>query len=110
MKCFWTEFIESSGRVLLLQGPVGPFFSHLQDYLSQRTGKTVYKIDFNGGDVYFSSKIERQYVYEYRGRVADFSSFLKDFITKNKIDAVVCFGDGRIYHKLTKAYCKARGG
>ena len=40
-------------RVLLLQGPVGGFFSYLARDLSNR-GHTVARFNFNGGDLIFS--------------------------------------------------------
>ena len=42
----------SKESVLLLQGPVGPFFSRIAEDLSQR-GFVVHKINFNGGDKLF---------------------------------------------------------
>ena len=44
MESFWTEFLEKSKRVLLLQGPIGPFFTHLQDYLADKQDKIVFKL------------------------------------------------------------------
>src|SRR5438045_9280928 len=39
-------------RVLLLQGPVGPFFRRLAKLL-QAAGAEVHKVNFNGGDCLF---------------------------------------------------------
>jgi len=39
-------------NVLLLQGPIGPFFSRFGDDLAAR-GFAVTKINFNGGDRFF---------------------------------------------------------
>ena len=36
-------------KILLLQGPLGPFFQTLSQALS-KAGHEVYKIHFNGGD------------------------------------------------------------
>lgn len=103
MKSFWAEFLEGSNRVLLLQGPVGPFFTHLQDYLVDKHGKTVFKINFNGGDEYYAP-ISRD-TFNFVDSEKEFTVYLHHFVVKHQIDAIVCFGDGRIYHKLAKEYC-----
>ena len=107
MESFWAEFLEESKRVLLLQGPIGPFFTHLQDYLTDKQDKIVFKLNFNGGDQYYAPLNGR--VFNYEGTDKEFTVYLHHFIKKHGIDAVVCFGDGRIYHKLAKEYCKQDG-
>src|SRR3546814_4538429 len=42
-------------RVLLLQGPVGPFFRHLQQHLED-SGFDAWRICFNAGDRFFASR------------------------------------------------------
>ena len=39
-------------RVLLLQGPIGPFFKNLSEDLV-KAGASVLKINFNGGDWFY---------------------------------------------------------
>lgn len=104
MKSFWAEFLEEGKRILLLQGPIGPFFSYLQNYLTEKHGKTVFKINFNGGDEYYAPP--SQNVFNYTGMDKEFTVYLHRFVVEHQIDAIVCFGDGRIYHKLAKEYCK----
>lgn len=107
MTHFWTEFVEGGRRVLLLQGPIGPFFTHLKHYLETECHKTVYKINFNQGDAFYApAKQDDETIVNYQGGVEDFSHFLATFVKQHQIDAIVCFGDGRIYHKLAKAFCK----
>lgn len=104
MKSFWDEFIIDSQRVLLLQGPIGPFFQFLQQYLTQKAQKKVFKINFNGGDeYYFPSSTQST---NYYGSEKDFSEYLHHYVKEHDIDAIVCFGDGRIYHRIAKEYCE----
>ncbi len=83
-------------RVLLLQGPIGPFFLNLSIDL-QSIGCVVHKLNFNGGDVFFFPKGDL-----YSQKMSDFPKFLKDYLTQNKIEAVVVFGDCRPIHQLAK--------
>ncbi len=53
-------------RVLLLQGPVGPFFRRLADDLT-RAGAQVFKVNFNGGDWLFY----QNGAFNYHGRLED---------------------------------------
>lgn len=107
MESFWTEFLAESKRVLLLQGPIGPFFTHLQQYLVKQQGKEVFKLNFNGGDAYYAPASD--HVFNYAGTEAEFTVYLHHFIKKHQVDAVICFGDGRLYHKMAKEYCQQNG-
>ena len=49
-------------RVLLLQGPIGPFFRRLARFLEQH-GTDVFKINFNAGDALFYTAAARPRVY-----------------------------------------------
>ena len=83
-----------TGRnILLLQGPIGPFFWWLAQGLKQR-GANVYKINFNGGDTLF-------YPFggiPFRGSLAVWPSFIESIIQDKHIDEIVLFGDCRAYH------------
>ncbi|MDQ9172266.1 capsular biosynthesis protein [Oxalobacteraceae bacterium R-40] len=81
-------------RVLLLQGPVGPFFSRLRKDL-ELLSSTVFKINLNGGDWFFYSKKSIQY----RGSIDEWPAFLTQLIARLHIDAIILFGDCRIYHR-----------
>lgn len=93
----------SSQRVLLLQGPMGSFFSLFADWLMGYR-IDVFKINFNGGDRFFYQN--KANVFDYTGKVDDFAQWLKAFLLKHQIDAVVCFGDCRQYHRIAKAVAK----
>lgn len=83
-------------KIVMLQGPVGPFFKNLANDL-ENIGATVYKINFNGGDLFFSSL---QRIKNFTGKLEEWPSFLTDFIEKNGIDTVILFGDCREYHSV----------
>ncbi|AZI14697.1 capsule biosynthesis protein [Avibacterium paragallinarum] len=98
-----TELVTSSQRILLLQGPIGPFFKYFADWLVNVQGKYVYKLNFNAGDkFYFSSALEQQSIIDYRDTFENFEAFLLQLCQENEIDALVCFGDTRPYHQVAK--------
>ncbi|MGL4673672.1 MAG: capsule biosynthesis protein [Wohlfahrtiimonas sp.] len=103
---YWQEFVDESRRILLLQGPIGPYFFQLSQFL-QKQGKEVYKLNFNGGDMFYYPS--NNLTATYYDSVDDFSKYLTEFIHKNKIDAVVCFGHKRVYHDIAKQVCKDLG-
>lgn len=79
-------------NVLLLQGPVGPFFWRFSREISD-LGACVYKINFNAGDEFFYRKGTR-----FSGNISKLYEFLLDFIKTHEIDSVVMFGDCRPIH------------
>lgn len=84
-------------RVLLLQGPVGLFFSRLAKDLN-KIGAHVYKINFNGGDFVF-------YPFNainYSGNIENFPQFFQTYVIENNIDIVLLFGDSREIHKIAR--------
>lgn len=91
-------------RILLLQSPIGAFFAHLSDWLTQRNCE-VFKINFNGGDEWFYPA-QRPNTFVYEGFLSDFDVYLRDFIEQHQIDALVCFGDNRPYHAIAKQLCQ----
>lgn len=103
---YWQEFVSESRRILLLQGPIGPYFFQLSQFLQQQD-KEVYKLNFNGGDILYYPP--DNLTYTYLGHVEDFSEYLLNFVQKYKIDAIVCFGHKRIYHDIAKQVCKDIG-
>lgn len=101
------EQLAACRNIVLLQGPVGAFFSDLAAWLAKR-GARVYKFNFNAGDACFYHN-SRPDTYAYRGRFEDFADTFRDFLHQNAIDAVACFGDTRPYHKTAKALCAETG-
>lgn len=91
-------------NIVFLQGPLGPFFQNLmKDFVD--VGATVHKINFNGGDWYFSS----DNVVNYRGSLEEWGEFFSRFIENYKIDTVILFGDCRNYHRIAHAIADENG-
>ncbi|WP_018651508.1 capsule biosynthesis protein [Actinobacillus capsulatus] len=98
------DLIEQSNQILLLQGPIGSFFTQLSEWL-QAQNRTVFKINLNAGDEFFypNSIVN---TFAYRDTLENFHQYLMDFCQTHNIDSMVCFGDNRKYHKLAKTVCK----
>jgi capsular polysaccharide export protein len=91
-------------RILLLQGPVGPFFRRLAvDF--RKAGSEVFKINFNGGDWFFYPRGATAF----RGTREEWPAFLEQFLTEHQIDMVMLFGDCRPMHREAHGICAARG-
>ena len=91
-------------KILLLQGPMGPFFWWLARKLRRR-GATIYKINFNLGDLLF-------YPFKntlYRKPFKDFSLYLEKFLQERNIQQIVLFGDCRPYHRVAVEVAKRLG-
>lgn len=82
----------------MLQGPVGPFFTYLSSDLTH-IGATVYKINFNGGDKYFS----QSFSIDFTGTIEEWETFFEHFVVQKKIDILMLFGDCRKYHAIAHA-------
>ncbi len=91
-------------RVLLLQGPIGPFFRRLAQDLTE-AGALVSKVNFNGGDWVFypSSAIN------FRGRIEEWPAFFENLLDQLRIDVVMLFGDCRPMHRLAHEIAHRRG-
>lgn len=85
--------------VLFLQGPMGPFFRKLIIQLREQ-GVEAHKINFNGGDEWYSRGINAT---SFGAAFSEWPDFLRDFIIKNDIRSVCVYGDCRQYHRVAKA-------
>lgn len=85
--------------VLLLQGPVGPFFKRLSVDLEAR-GFRVHKVNLNGGDRFFYGSGER--AIDYTGDIQHWGAFLERYIVNNAIGRIYLFGDCRSYHRIAR--------
>lgn len=94
-----------SGNVLLLQGPMGPFFRRFAVDL-ERQGFTVHKINFNAGDAFF---YRRRDAIPFTGSLDKWPGFLENVLSKLAIDRIYLFGDGRVYHYIACDIAKCRG-
>ena len=88
----WRQF---PGRVLLLQGPVGPFFLRFARALRAAGAEEVHKVNFNGGDRLFYPR----HAVNFSGRPEQWPAFLEQLLKRHKIDAVLLFGDCRPIHR-----------
>lgn len=92
-------------QVLLLQGPVGPFFKNLA-YDLENTGAIVHKINFNGGDWFFSDKANS---IDFTGTIEEWPDFFNSLIERYWIDTVLLFGDCRAHHSIAHAIAVKKG-
>lgn len=98
------EKLAAHRRILLLQGPLGSFFCQLAFWLRQG-GSRVHKINFSGGDAWDYPDLMGD-THDYLGMPFDFADFLRPFLLDKQIDAVVCFGDTRVYHCIARQVCQ----
>lgn len=89
-------------RALLLQGPMGPFFSRFAEDL-RASGVDVLKVHFNAGDSLFY----RGESAAFRGSPAAWPKFVEALLRERKIDGLFVFGDGRPYHRAAIAVAQA---
>lgn len=96
-----TQF--SGKRVLLLQGPVGPFFASLLADL-QAVDAQVFRVNFNAGDWFFSSS-----GFNYRGSAQAWPLAFERLIAQWRIEVVLLFGDQRPLHVSAHAVATRLG-
>jgi len=85
-------------RVLLLQGPVGPFFSELHTSLLA-SGCSVTRVVFNAGDKFFAGQPD---CVHFSGTLVQWDSWLRFKLGSNSFDAIVLFGSSRPLHKVAR--------
>ncbi|OGS99275.1 MAG: capsular biosynthesis protein [Gallionellales bacterium RIFCSPLOWO2_12_FULL_59_22] len=91
-------------RILLLQGPVGPFFWRFAKDLEQ-AGAQVFKVNFNGGDwLFYPSN-----AFSFCGGMEEWSAYLEVLLDRLNVDAVLLFGDCRPVHRLAHEVALRRG-
>jgi capsular polysaccharide export protein len=94
----------SGKHVLLLQGPLGPFFRRLSRDLKEN-GARVTKINFNGGDWLFYPTA----AVSFRGRMEDWPVFLAKMLADGKVDVVLMYGDCRPIHRCVREQTERLG-
>ncbi|MBW9462920.1 capsular biosynthesis protein [Kluyvera sp. EC_51] len=92
-------------RYLLLQGPMGPFFSDLAGWLESK-GREAVNVVFNGGDHFYCR--QRSVLY-YTQTPAQFARWLKEVWQTYPFDTLVCFGDCRPLHQAARQWANAKG-
>jgi capsular polysaccharide export protein len=95
-------------RVLLLQGPIGPFFWRLANFLRQR-GTETFKINFNGGDALFYPALLNRNVFQFRSPVQTWKRYVRTILVSNQIEAIFLLGDCRFYHKVAITIARRLG-
>lgn len=91
-------------RIVLLQGPMGPFFWRLARFLRAQ-GATVGKVNFNGGDWLFYP----------RGAAAcrvppeQLPGWFEAYFRRTQCQAVVMFGQTRPVHEAARAVARQLG-
>ncbi|AYA08368.1 capsular biosynthesis protein [Rahnella aquatilis] len=95
----------SGKKYLLLQGPMGPFFSHLAGWLASQ-GREAVNVVFNGGDRWYARKREYRL---FRQTPDEFPEWLKATWQDVDFDTIVCFGDCRPLHQAAKRWAQSRG-
>ncbi len=91
-----------SKNALLLQGPIGPFFSRFAEDLTTR-GFNVTKINFNGGDSFF---YRQSGALDYTGTLDDWEVWLERVLINCQIGRIYLFGDCRSYHRIARELAK----
>ena len=99
----WRQF--HGRRVLLLQGPVGPFFARLARRLQEAGARHVQKVNFNGGDWLFSPCG----ALNYRGSMALWPEALRRHVDEHSIDTLVLYGDCRPIHRAAHELAERMG-
>lgn len=89
-------------NVLLLQGPVGPFFRKFATQLEDN-GHNVLKVNLNGGDLYFYR--HGNYV-NYDLTLSDWQFWIESLMVKREIERIYLFGDCRRYHRQAIAIAR----
>ncbi|WP_366907833.1 hypothetical protein [Tabrizicola sp.] len=85
-------------HIMLLQGPVGPFFAELHDALVAQ-GHSVDRVIFNAGDSVFSA---RESCLRFSGDLAAWETWLRFRVARNTPDAIVLFGSSRPLHEIAR--------
>lgn len=88
-------------NILLLQGPIGPFFKNL-DRTFRKQGAKTFKITLNTADWFFSNKDN---TYPFKGKRDEWIPFIETFLKEKNIDKVFLFGDCRFYQRHTIKTC-----
>lgn len=95
-------------RVLMLQGPVGPFFADLAADL-RGAGAQVFKVNFNGGDWWYAPNAAFARTFNYRGGMGGWPSYFLRLAQRLGIDIVMLLGDCRPIHEPVLAICDQIG-
>lgn len=96
---------KSAPRVLLLQGPVGPFFRKAQSLLNDN-GFDAWRVCFNAGDRLFARNDK---TLNFSGTPDAWAIWFDEMVSEHGFDFVVLFGCEREVHRIAIERCKAKG-
>lgn len=89
---------------LFLQGSSSPLFALLAERLETQ-GHRCLRINLNVGDWIFW---RRKNGFNYRGRLKNWQSFIRDFLEQNQVTNLILLGEERPYHKIAVEEAKSR--
>jgi len=90
---------------LMLQVPCGPFGRRLQQSLEAQ-GHRCSRVAYNGGD-FVNGLFGR--VIRYRRSLADWPAWIEDFVRREGVTDLICYGDCRNYHQVAIRTSKPLG-
>jgi len=92
-------------RILMLQGPNGPFFFRLARRL-EALGAEITKVHFNAGDALFWPK---RGAIHYRAPIEEWKPALEELLTSRRIEAILLFGQFRHRHAAATRVARRLG-
>ena len=92
---------KSAPRVLLLQGPVGPFFRKVQALLNQN-GFEAWPVCFNAGERLYARGSQNL---QYSGTADAWREWFTEIVGEHGFDYVVLFGCEREIHRIALEQC-----
>lgn len=98
--------MKSIGKVILLQGPVGPCFDKLHNSLLKQNIDCT-RILFNAGDRLFCGNL--QSAITFKGNLEDWSTWFETYLRKNSPSVVILFGGDRPIHTIARNLCEKSG-
>lgn len=99
------KILLSGKKYLLLQGPMGTFFSDTAKWL-ESLGRQAVNVVFNGGDKFYCR--DRDYL-QFTDTPNEFPTWLKQTWQEYDFDTILCFGDCRPLHQVAKRWAQAKG-
>jgi capsular polysaccharide export protein len=97
--------LKRASRVLMLQGPVGPFFDRVTDWLLAQDCH-VERVVFQGGDQHDCQAVSPL---PFAGLPGEWPAFISQLLNSMQPDCVALFGQSRFYHKVALDRAEALG-
>jgi capsular polysaccharide export protein len=104
------EHAEARQTVLFMQGPISPFFAELGAAM-ERNGHRVLRVNVNLGDWLFWHRYANGAgkVFDYRGRTADWPSYIKGLMQRHQVTDLILLGEQRYYQRVAIEAAKSLG-